>query len=191
MENWKSYCTEQNFLGVGSTRKVYRAGDKVIKVHLHAIGYEQSRQEMQIYREMKSLGYENYFAEVTEVHKEYAVQLFAEPLKLQDAQTYDLHEDDERLTDSHKKIISLLDRDFDSFDLKDSGNFGVNEAGKLVFIDYGMTKQRYETEWVPEADAGVIPQIYFEACTVCGVEKELRMYGEEGRDRRCVGCGKL
>ncbi|WP_404407120.1 protein kinase [Jeotgalibacillus malaysiensis] len=190
MENWKTYCTEQNFLGIGSTRKVYRAGDKVIKVHLHAIGYEQSRQELLIYEEMKRLGYDEYFAEVTEVHKEYAVQRFAEPLELQDAQTYDLPEDDERLTHSHKKIISLLDREFDSFDLKDSGNFGINKAGRLVLIDYGMTKKRYETEWVPEADAGVIPQIYFEACTICGVEKELRMYSDADQDRRCVACGK-
>ncbi|TFE02274.1 protein kinase [Jeotgalibacillus salarius] len=190
MENWKDYCTAQNFLGVGSTRKAYRAGNKVIKVHLHPIGYEQSRHELLIYQEMKRLGYVGYFAEVTEVHKEYAVQSFAKPLELRNAQTYDLSEDDERLTEPYKKILSILDHEFDSFDLKDSGNFGINEAGRLVFIDYGMTKKQYESEWVREADAGVIPQIFFEACAVCGVEKELRIYGKDDQDRRCVGCGK-
>lgn len=190
MKNWKAYCTKENFLGIGSTRKVYRAGNEVIKVHLHQIGYEQSRQEKLIYQEMERRGYRSYFAEVKEVHEEYAVQSFASPLDLKDFQTYDLSADDQRLTADHLRLLELLDREFDSFDLKDSGNFGVDASRRMVFIDYGMTKKRYEQEWVPEADAGVIPQIYFEVCRICGIEKELRIYGEHDLDRRCVECGK-
>ncbi|KIL51420.1 hypothetical protein KP77_09320 [Jeotgalibacillus alimentarius] len=190
MENWKDYCSEENFLGIGSTRKVYRAGDKVIKVHLHPIGYEQSMQEKLIYQVMERLGYQSFFAQMMEVYEEYAVQAFASPLALKDFQTYDLSNEDQRLTSEHLKLIELLDCEFDSFDLKDSGNFGMDDNGRLIFIDYGMTKKRYEQEWVPEADAGLIPQIYFEACQSCGIEKELRIYGEHDQDRRCVECGK-
>lgn len=83
-----------------------------------------------------------------------------------------------------------LDQEFDSFDLKDSDNYGLNEQGKLVFIDFGMTKSLYETEWVPLAEVGVLPQIDFDFCTVCGEQKELRMYGEDDGDKRCYSCGK-
>ena len=40
------------------------------------------------------------------------------------------------------------------------------------------------------AEAGKLPQIRFEACRVCNIEKELRMYGEADKDNRCVACGK-
>lgn len=62
--------------------------------------------------------------------------------------------------------------------------------GKLVFIDYGLSKSVYEMEWVPLAEAGILPQIDFDFCKVCGVEKELRMYGENDLDKRCYSCGK-
>lgn len=45
-------------------------------------------------------------------------------------------------------------------------------------------------QWVPLADAGILPQIYYETCNVCGVEKELRMYGDQDNDKRCYACGK-
>lgn len=90
----------------------------------------------------------------------------------------------------YEEVLKLLDKEFDSFDLKDSSNYGLNNSNKLVFIDYGMTKRLYETEWVPLAESGVLPQIYFDFCRVCGIEKELRMYGENDKDKRCYLCGK-
>ena len=34
-------CVEDNFIGIGSTRKVYKYNDMVIKRFLHPIGYKQ------------------------------------------------------------------------------------------------------------------------------------------------------
>lgn len=42
IENWTIYCTKNNFIGLGSSRKVYRFKEFVIKVHLNHIGYYQS-----------------------------------------------------------------------------------------------------------------------------------------------------
>ena len=53
-----------------------------------------------------------------------------------------------------------------------------------------MTKKLYEKKWVPLAEAGILPQISLEVCQSCGVKKEIRTYGREDADRRCVACGK-
>ena len=31
IRNWRTYCIEENFIGIGSSMKVYRAGENVIK----------------------------------------------------------------------------------------------------------------------------------------------------------------
>jgi hypothetical protein len=31
-------------------------------------------------------------------------------------------------------------------DLKDSGNYGLDDVGNLILIDYGMTKKLYERQ---------------------------------------------
>ncbi|SDE59039.1 hypothetical protein SAMN04488126_11278 [Bhargavaea beijingensis] len=41
IRNRKAYCTEENFIGIGSTRKTYSRGGMVIKIHLYPIGYLQ------------------------------------------------------------------------------------------------------------------------------------------------------
>lgn len=64
IRNWSTYCTEENFIGIGSTRKAYRAGDVVIKVHLHPLGHVQSDNETNIYRAMKEKGLDPLFAAV-------------------------------------------------------------------------------------------------------------------------------
>lgn len=35
MENWDRYCTDENFVGIGSTRKVYIVCDYVVKINTH------------------------------------------------------------------------------------------------------------------------------------------------------------
>ncbi|WP_255505198.1 hypothetical protein [Lysinibacillus sphaericus] len=79
------------------------------------------------------------------------------------------------------EVLEILDKNFDCFDLIDSSNYGLNNYGKLVFIDYGMTKKLYEKEWVPLAEEGILPQIHFDFCIVCGLEKELRIYGDDDK----------
>ncbi len=94
------------------------------------------------------------------------------------------------MTEDLKAALHVIDKELDGFDFKDSGNYGLNEEGLLVLIDYGMTKKLYEEQWVPLAEAGTLPQIHFEKCRICKIEKELRMYGENDTDNRCVSCGK-
>lgn len=190
--SWKSYCIDENFVGIGSTRKAYRAFDYVIKVNIHPIGYKQSQNEMKIYHSMVKKGFNALFAETYYVDSFISIQKYYTPLELKNNQTYEINVKQHRhlLPESFEQALDILDKEFDCFDLHDSSNYGLNENGKLVFTDYGMTKGLYENEWVPLAEKGILPQIYFDVCTSCGVEKELRMYGENDRDRRCFDCGK-
>jgi hypothetical protein len=191
-ENWRKYCIEENFIGIGSTRKVYRHKGYAIKVHLHPVGYKQSLMENEIYQSMKAAGLGSLFAEAFYIDQSVFVQKYYEPIALINNQSYEIDKDSDRafLPAGYEKALQILDAEFDSFDIKDSSNYGLNEEKQLVFIDYGMTRKLYENEWVPLAECGVLPQIYFEQCVSCGIEKELRMYGEYDEDKRCLQCGK-
>lgn len=182
---------EENFIGIGSTRKVYRIEDVVVKKHLHELGYMQSVNEQNIYNDLLAKDLANNIAPILFVNGKFAVQPFYEALPLQNGETYDLDwKADQRITTDLRQALAEISENLDGFDLKDSGNYGIDSEGKLVLIDYGMTKNLYEDQWVPLAEAEVLPQIYFEHCQVCGQEKELRIYGEADRDRRCAACGK-
>ncbi|MGD6877119.1 protein kinase [Bacillus infantis] len=191
-ELWQKYCIEENFIGIGSTRKVYRHKDYAIKVHLHPIGYKQSLMENEIFQFMKTQGLASLFAETFYADPSVAVQKYYEPLPFINLQSFEIDRDRYKasIQAGYEKALRILDAEFDSFDLKDSSNYGFNEEKQLVFIDYGMTRTLYEDEWVPLAECGVLPQIYFERCISCGIEKELRMYGEDDEDKRCLQCGK-
>jgi len=90
----------------------------------------------------------------------------------------------------YDECMEILDKKFDSFDLKDSSNYGINEKNELVFIDYGMSKQLYNEQWVPAVERGEVPHIEIHKCDICGIRKEIRIYGEADNDRRCLECGK-
>lgn len=191
ISNWQPYCIEENCIGIGSSRKVYRVDEFVIKVHLHPIGYKQSLNEIEIYEYMKARNVADLLAEMVYVNEDICIQRYYENLELRDNQTYELNVvEDNRMSPRLRELLRELDQRFDSFDLKDSSNFALNAKGNLVLIDFGMTKSLYETEWVPLAEAGELPQIYFEKCRACGIEKELRMYGQADKDKRCYACGK-
>lgn len=192
IKNRDKYCIDENFVGIGSTRKVYRILDYVIKLHIHPIGYKQSLKELEIYKYMLEKGWNELFAETYYVDESISVQKYYKPLELRNNQTFEIDSmrEEQLIPHVYEEVLKLLDKEFDSFDLKDSSNYGLNNSNKLVFIDYGMTKRLYETEWVPLAESGVLPQIYFDFCRVCGIEKELRMYGENDKDKRCYLCGK-
>ncbi|KZE36393.1 hypothetical protein AV656_14720 [Bhargavaea cecembensis] len=192
IRDWRTYCTEENFLGIGSSRKVYKAGEWVIKVHLHPIGHLQSLNEMVICNAMKAKGLGSMFAEVHYVDERIAIQRYCAPIKRMNNQSFeiDMKEHASLLPDHYEEALRTLDREFEGFDLKDSDNYGLNKRRKLVFIDYGMTRSLYEKEWVPLAESGVLPQIDFDVCDRCGEKKELRMYGKADQDKRCYSCGK-
>lgn len=192
IKSWGSYCTEDNFIGIGSTRKVYRTRDYVIKIHMHPIGYKQSLKELELWNYAVANDLTELFARTYYVDELISIQNFYEPVELKNNQSFeiDVKREQDLIPNMYKEVLFLLDKEFDSFDLKDSDNYGLNNKKKLVFIDYGMTKKLYETEWVPLAESGVLPQIHFDFCSVCGLEKELRMYGDHDQDNRCYLCGK-
>ncbi|MFD2629482.1 protein kinase [Oceanobacillus kapialis] len=192
IKNWNTYCVERNFVGIGSTRKVHRIADYVVKVHLHPIGYKQSQKELEIYKAMVQKGLTKFFAETYYVDEYISVQKYYQQLEIIDNQSFeiDMKKDIPLIPKGYEDVLVLLDKDFDCFDLKDSSNYGLNEEGKIVFIDYGMSKSLYEKQWVPLAEAGVIPQIDYDYCNSCGEKKELRMYGVHDQDKRCYDCGK-
>lgn len=190
--NWGSYCTEDNFIGIGSTRKAYRINDYVIKVHTHPLGYKQSLKEMEVWNYAITNDLKELFAKTFFVDELISIQKYYKPIERKNNQSFeiDMKRDQHLIPNMYEEVLFLLDKEFDSFDIKDSDNYGLNNQKKLVFIDYGMTKTLYETEWVPLADSGVLPQIHFDFCNVCGLEKELRMYGDHDQNKRCYSCGK-
>lgn len=192
IENWRFYCTKDQFIGLGSTRKVYRVNDFVIKVHLNGIGYAQSKREQLIYDHMKEMKFRHLFAAVHHVNEQFCVQDYYNEVPMDDHQSFDI---DERrgfweFPKEYDACLKVLDEEWDAFDMKDSSNYGINENKELILIDYGMSKTLYEQEWVPAAERGEIPQIEVHRCTCCGVKKEIRMYGDNDLDIRCIACGK-
>ncbi|MCD5324422.1 MULTISPECIES: protein kinase [Pontibacillus] len=192
INNWNSYCTEENFIGIGSTRKVYKVSGYVVKINLHPIGNSQSKNELEIFNAMMDKGLHHLFAQTYYVDECISIQKYYEPLEMKGNQTFEIDRsrEEERIPNRYQEVLTLLDQEFDSFDLKDSSNYGLNSEGKLVFIDYGMNKTLYEEQWVPSAENGILPQIDYDFCTVCESKKELRMYGDHDRDKRCYSCGK-
>ena len=190
--DWRTVCNEKNFIGIGSTRKAFRAGEYVVKVHLHPVGFAQSQNELNVYKQMSERGHEHLFAEIYHVDESLCIQKYHRPFKIKANQSFDVDvdRDSKVIPTGYAHILMILDKEFDGFDLKDSDNYGLNEEGKLVLIDYGMTKRLYEDQWAPLAEAGVLPQIDFDHCEMCGALKELRMYGEKDPDKRCYSCGK-
>lgn len=181
----------KNFIGIGSTRKVFKCENVVIKKHLHKLGHLQSINEQDVYAALSKKNLTSFLAPILYADENMAIQEYYQSVALKSGETYDIDlGQDERLTADLRKAIEEIDKNHDGFDLRDSGNYGLDQSGKLILIDYGMTKKLYEDEWVPLATAGVLPQIYFEKCQVCGQDKELRIYGENDADRRCVECGK-
>lgn len=192
IDNWNSYCKDENFVGIGSTRKVYKVSNYVIKVHLHSNGYKQSQNELKVFSAMERKGLASILAKTYYVDDFISIQDFYHPLELIDNQSYEINSEihSHLIPDLFETVMNELDKNFDCFDLKDSSNFGLNNSGKLVLTDYGMTKELYEKEWVPLAEEGLLPQIYFESCNTCGEKKELRIYGDNDIDKRCYDCGK-
>jgi len=179
LENVDEIIKNAEMIGIGSTRKVFRYEDIVIKTFLHPIGYAQSKNEFDMYKRLMTLGLEKHIAPILYLSEKYAIQPFYEQLPLKNNCSYDIDiEIDSRITEDLKTALNVIDKELDGFDFKDSGNYGLTKDGKLILIDYGMTKKLYEEQWVPLAEEGKLPQIRFEKCRICNVEKEIRMYGE-------------
>ncbi|AMO85714.1 hypothetical protein B857_00570 [Solibacillus isronensis B3W22] len=191
VEHIEDFLKQAEMIGIGSTRKVYRFENLVIKTFLHPIGYAQSKNEYEMYQTLGMKGLEKHIAAILFMNDKYVIQPFYEQLPLNNHCSYDIDlETDSRITEDLKAALHVIDHELDGFDFKDSGNYGLDEEGHLVLIDYGMTKKLYEEQWVILAEAGKLPQIRFEKCRVCNIEKELRMYGEVDTHNRCVSCGK-
>ncbi len=58
LENVDELIKNAEMIGVGSTRKVYRYENLVIKTFLHPIGYTQSKNEDDMYKSLEVIGLE-------------------------------------------------------------------------------------------------------------------------------------
>ncbi|GEL77853.1 hypothetical protein [Tenuibacillus multivorans] len=192
IDNWRTICIKKNFIGIGSTRKVYRMNDRVIKVHLNSLGYHQSRREYEIYNDLIGTEFARLLAPIEYVDKNICLQKYYREVPMHHNQSFDIQKRSGNwsIPRNYEATIKLLDEVYDAFDLKDSSNYGIDERGELVLIDYGMSKKIYESQWVPKVENGEIPQIEFSTCEQCGEKKEIRVYGENDSDIRCVDCGK-
>ena len=141
LENVDELIKNAEMIGVGSTRKVYRYENLVIKTFLQPIGYTQSKNEYDMYISLEAIGLEKHIAPILFINEKYVIQPFYEQLPLKNHCSYDLDlEADSRMTEDLKAALHVIDKELDGFDFKDSGNYGLNEVGLLVLIDYGMTK---------------------------------------------------
>lgn len=140
--NWDSYFIDENFADIGSTRKVYRVSDYVIKVHLHSNGYKQKQNELRVFNRMDENGLASLPAEIYYVDDLISIQDYYLPLDLRDNQSYEINSEvhSHLILDLFEKVMNELDENFDCFDLKGSSNLGLNNKGKLVLTDYGMKK---------------------------------------------------
>ncbi|MFD2831354.1 protein kinase [Corticicoccus populi] len=188
-EYYLKHCTKENFIGRGSTRKAYKVDDMAVKIHLHPLGRRQSENERDIYQYMKGRGWHEYFAEVYYTDETMSIQKYYPNLELIEGQSYELNNRTHRdlLPEHYDEAVQILDETFDIFDIKESDNYGLNQDNKVVFIDYGMTKELYNSDWRPLAESGVLPQVEFTTCTECLREKEIRVYGTD-TGRICAEC---
>ncbi|QUW20275.1 hypothetical protein JSQ81_10325 [Sporosarcina sp. Marseille-Q4063] len=181
LRDWQSFCVENNFVGIGSTRKVYRWENYVFKVNLHEIGYLQSQRELEIYKYMKKNDFGKMFAPTYYADEQVCIQHYFKELPMYDYQSFDINE---RVgfwdfPNQFEECLELLDTKFDVFDIRDSSNYGLNNKNELVLIDYGMSKTLYETAWVPAAENGEVPQIEIEVCEACGIKKSCEFTGKK------------
>ncbi|MCI1592886.1 hypothetical protein [Heyndrickxia oleronia] len=125
IQNWNQYCSDDNFVGIGSTRKVYRVLDYVIKVHLHPIGYKQSLNELKIYSSMADKVLDSLLAQTYYVDEFISAQTYYRPLELKDNQSYEIKvvEHQHLIPDLFEEVLEILDKKFNCFDLKDSSNY--------------------------------------------------------------------
>ncbi|WP_010304548.1 hypothetical protein [Kurthia senegalensis] len=183
--------SSSQFIGLGSTRKVDRHGQFVIKTFLHELGKKQSDYETKAYAALYEQGLHENVAPILYVDDEVCVQPYFRPVP-KTFGTYSIDfESDPRVTDNLRQAIVFLKETYQCVDIFDSSNYALNNKGKLVLIDYGMSYEMYVNEWAPLAKQGILPQMKVGTCESCGIEKELRLYGAGDEDRRCVTCGKL
>lgn len=115
IENWVKYCKEENFIGIGSTRKVYRIKDYVIKLHIHPLGYKQSLKEMEIWNFVVKKDIKELFAKIYYVDESVSVQRYYKPLELRNNQSFDIdvRRDQYLIPNIYEEVSAKLDKVFD------------------------------------------------------------------------------
>lgn len=148
-KEYKSYMSEDKFLGIGTTRAVFKINQNIVlKVHLNKLGYLQSKKEYEIYNKMDCEKYKYMLSKQYYVCEEFSVCEYAEPMECyNDAADVWCRDNlpfvyDE--CDVDMLIDLLADEGIMIDDLSLSTNIGISKEGKLVFIDYGFTEDLYE-----------------------------------------------
>ncbi|WP_107841182.1 hypothetical protein [Metasolibacillus meyeri] len=81
-QNINQVLRQAQFIGVGSTRKVYRFTNVAIKTFLHPIGYSQSQNELHMYNLLVAQGLADHIAPVLYLDEQYMFQPYFEQLPL-------------------------------------------------------------------------------------------------------------
>lgn len=195
IKNWQKYCTEENFIGEGTTRTAYRVKDKVIKKHTHPIGHKQSVNELNLYKKLKGTKLEKFIAPIHYVSEEFQITDYYEEIeKNEDGSGFALdcydfdsatlklyfYEDEEEFYDyiAQNGVEDTLS----------SLNNGIDKNGRVVLIDYGMNNSLYQ-EFFEETKKGIIPIFSLETCEKCKRDFEYKYYiGKEKTYYICSNC---
>ena len=189
----ETYCMDQQKVGLGSTRAVYRHGDYVIKKHLHAVGYQQSQNEQCFYRLLKEKAMDENVGAIHYVSESHMIGEYVTPLPVYDDGTgYDLHdfvpeEPNERYHPTHTAATDFLVEQGVVYDeLLYSTNAGVNQQGFIVYVDYGMTHE-LSIAHQQGVENGDIPIYLHDECDGCREVKVCRVFDNQ-TEIICLDC---
>lgn len=139
-----AHCVDHNLIAVGTTRKVFKMGDYVVKQHISPNGYEQSTKECDFYNALPS-HLQTWFARPYYVSPEYAIFEYVKPYeKGLDGNYYHTSFKDIISKEKHNNLENFL-RELElktkeyaiSFaKLITDLNVGV-KRGEIKFVDYG------------------------------------------------------
>lgn len=143
--NINNYIKIENLIGVGSSRAVYRANDKVIKINLSSIGYLQTKVEGWFANLVnEKLNKTGLFNEVEDMNETFSVSKYIKPISKEDFDiTCSDRFNDSNYYDYEDEAVELA-RIFDicTDDWLSATNRGLID-GKLTLIDYGMRNAFY------------------------------------------------
>lgn len=128
LDHLDKILTDENFAGIGSTRKAYKYKQFVVKEYLHEIGYLQTENEDTVYKILHAKGLAQHVAPILYFDKNIMIQPFYEQLPLIENSSYELQlqlQEETRLTADLKEALHMIDHELDGFDFKDSSNYGL------------------------------------------------------------------
>lgn len=143
--NIKDYIKIENLIGVGCSRAVYKANNKVIKINLSYLGYLQTKVEKWFYDIVQEkFNRSEMFNKVDFINNFFSISDYIEPISNEyfDITCSDIF-NESYYFDYEDDVIDLA-KEFGicTDDWFSASNRAVLD-GKLILIDYGMKKSFY------------------------------------------------